>query len=77
MSWECGECGEMEGRAQVRVDSVCHHCGKPLCQKHRIEILDDAFSSESGAVSGEAFHCDSCKQIYHDRGATKGMRVMT
>jgi hypothetical protein len=27
----------------VEVRAMCHHCGKPLCQKHRVLIVDDVF----------------------------------
>ena len=51
MAWECGECRATEGGKQegVRVDVVCHHCGKPLCQKHRILIVDDAFDPSAAS----------------------------
>lgn len=76
MPWECGECGAVEGKDKVTVegkevvvtvDVICHHCGKPLCQKHRIQIVDDAFSSDDKPVSREAYHCDECKKAYHPR----------
>lgn len=28
---------------KINIMAVCHHCGKPLCQQHRILIVDDAF----------------------------------
>ncbi len=28
----------------MKIDSVCHHCGKLLCRDHRRELPDDAFS---------------------------------
>lgn len=28
----------------VKIDVICHHCGKPLCQRHRVLIADDAFA---------------------------------
>ena len=44
MALSCGECGAVHGsRDSVTVEVVCHHCGKPLCNKHRMRIIDDAF----------------------------------
>jgi len=65
MSWKCGKCDAVEGKDDVKVDVICHHCGKPLCQAHRIQILDDAFSSVDGPLSQKAWHCDECKKKYH------------
>lgn len=31
-----------QGKLMVTVR--CHHCGKPLCQRHRILIVDDVFA---------------------------------
>jgi hypothetical protein len=33
---KCGHCSKTE-----QVDVVCHHCGTPLCPKHRVELLND------------------------------------
>lgn len=43
---------EIEERedGEVVVTARCHHCGKPLCQEHRILILDDAFSVDEEKV---------------------------
>lgn len=75
MSWECGECGAVEGKDKITVDAICHHCGKPLCQKHRIQIVDDAFSSDDEPVSREAYHCDECKKVHHPRALPMGARA--
>ncbi len=40
-----------EGKEQkVKIEVRCHHCGKPLCQKHRILIADDAFSVDENML---------------------------
>lgn len=40
---------------------VCHHCGKPLCKTHKINVKkDEAFSSII-----TAFHCDECELKHH------------
>ena len=41
-----GEKKEIDVKISVR----CHHCGKPLCQKHRILISDDAFGLDEEKV---------------------------
>ena len=66
MSWECGECGQKE-KSGLMVDAACHHCGKLLCEKHRIKIADEAFANDSGAISVNAFHCDACKKAHHPK----------
>lgn len=67
MSWECGECGAVDGRDGATIEAICHHCGKPLCQKHRRRIEDEAFSSDDKPLSRVAHHCDECKTTYHPR----------
>lgn len=37
-------------KGTVNVIAMCHHCGKPLCQQHRILILDDAFSVDEQEI---------------------------
>jgi hypothetical protein len=64
VSWECAECGRKEDRV-VRVDAVCHHCGKLLCRDDRIEIADSAFASTLGQLGLTATHCGGCKRQYH------------
>lgn len=63
MKWECGVCGSKE--QQEKIDAACHHCGKLLCSKHRILIVDAAFSSKPGLAGSEAFHCSDCKTLHH------------
>lgn len=70
MSWRCGKCGEVDGKIDNRVNAVCHHCGKPLCQDHRIEILDEVFSSDC-----KAYHCEECKKNFHPRAKPVGLRT--
>ena len=68
MAWECGVCDAVEGRDNVKVDAVCHHCGKPLCQKHqKFHFVDDAFSINDTPVNRQAYHCEACKKLYHPR----------
>ena len=63
MGWECGECNAKETSAN-RIDAVCHHCGKPLCREHRIDIADNAFSRTAMAVP-RAAHCYPCRRKWH------------
>jgi hypothetical protein len=40
-----------EGKEEnVKIEARCHHCGKPLCQKHRILVADDAFSINENQI---------------------------
>jgi hypothetical protein len=34
----------------VNIVAICHHCGKLLCQQHRILIIDDAFSVDEEII---------------------------
>jgi hypothetical protein len=34
----------------VKVTVRCHHCGKPLCQRHRVLISDDIFGMDRGTA---------------------------
>lgn len=64
--WECAECNSREtDSGTVRINAVCHHCGKPLCQKDRTQIIDNAFSSEHGPAGRSAFHCRPCRRLHH------------
>jgi hypothetical protein len=67
MAWECAEdCGEKEQENHPIL--VCHHCGKPVCRKHREVITDDAFSANSNLLGHRAaVHCADCKKDYHPR----------
>jgi len=62
MAWECAECNARED-SQIRIDAVCHHCGKPLCRGDRVELADSAFSSSHG--DQVAVHCRPCRHRYH------------
>jgi len=64
--WTCAECEQPE-RGGVKVDAVCHHCGKLLCASDRIWIHDDAFAVDSRETTAVAAHCKSCKQAHHPR----------
>lgn len=74
MSFECGECGQKE-KDDEKINALCHHCGKPLCNKHSVRISDDAFADFAETVSNIAFHCDSCKRKYHPRATA--LQIMT
>jgi hypothetical protein len=74
MAWECAECQSREGTpvpggardATVKVDVVCHHCGKPLCEHDRFMLVDDAFDLSAGSTP-RAAHCKECRQRHHPR----------
>ena len=58
MAWECAVCRKKEdpsGKDSVKIDAVCHHCGKPLCNdsRHRIVIVDPDFSLSDGVSFSE------------------------
>lgn len=59
MSWECGICRAVEGRDSVHVESVCHHCGVPLCRDDLYIVSDPAFGS------ADARHCFECAERHH------------
>jgi hypothetical protein len=66
MAWECADCGEKE-REGVKIP-VCHHCGKPVCTRHREQINDDAFGAgEISAAPRVAVHCLDCRRDFHPR----------
>jgi hypothetical protein len=64
VAWECAECNVKEDLG-TPIDAVCHHCGKLLCRKHRVEIADHAFSAAPGPMGRTAVHCRACKRRYH------------
>ncbi len=66
MTWECAECHVAEGQG-IRIDAVCHHCGKPLCRDDQQIIPDLAFAAASGEAGAEAVHCRSCRREHHTR----------
>ena len=67
MPWECAECHIPEGQG-TRIDAVCHHCGKPLCQEDRVVFADNAFAVSARTAGAEAVHCRACRREYHPRG---------
>lgn len=71
MKVECAECNAAEDlgsaenkRDAVVIDAVCHHCGKPLCQHHRIAVADPAFAGTRWSQPS-AYHCAACKKRHH------------
>ena len=69
MAWECADCGEKE-KDKVKMP-VCHHCGKPVCQRHREKITDDAFALVANTTTSPvAVHCLDCRRDFHVRATT-------
>jgi hypothetical protein len=66
VTWECAECHAIENR-EIRIDGICHHCGKLLCRADQEVIPDLAFAAASGEIGAEAVHCRSCKRRHHRR----------
>jgi hypothetical protein len=62
--WECGECSQPEDGV-LKINYVCHHCGKLLCSRHRIEVPDGAFSGAVVSLGRTAVHCPDCLEAYH------------
>jgi len=64
MAWECADCGGKEhGESKM---PICHHCGNPVCKKHREMIDDDAFSTTADpAATRVAVHCLDCRATFH------------
>ncbi|MBD0695802.1 hypothetical protein [Streptomyces sp. CBMA123] len=71
MTWKCVDCTQEEKPdGSVRIDRICHHCGKPLCAEDQVLVHDPGFSpSEDGLLLPPAVHCKSCKQAHHPRAA--------
>ena len=67
--WTCGECNAVEGRRiegtdeEVRVDAVCHHCGRLLCATHQRERIDEVFGQGGRAGQVESVHCVDCQAL--------------
>lgn len=64
----------------AHIVSVCHHCGRPVCARHGVEIpSDDAFdgtNAESGIrVPVPAMHCKECADEHHRREAQRAART--
>ena len=68
MAWECAECNVRETDS-TPIDSVCHHCGKPLCPDHVYRFADHAFAEFEGdpPEGRNAAHCVDCRTTYHQR----------
>lgn len=54
-SLECGVCASF-----TKIEAVCHHCGKPLCDECRRDVEDWVFGELVIAV-----HCNDCQRKYH------------
>ena len=64
MAWECSDCDRKEPGG--RKITVCHHCGRPVCNMHRARFDDDAFSNwPDQAATRVAVHCLDCWQSFH------------
>jgi hypothetical protein len=64
MAWECADCGTQE-KGEIK-HPVCHHCGKPVCRKHREMVDDDAFGSSADPTATRvAVHCLDCRASFH------------
>jgi hypothetical protein len=69
MTWECSDCGQKElGGSKI---TVCHHCGRPVCKRHREMIDDDAFSWSDQVATRVAVHCLDCLQVFHPQAADR------
>ena len=76
MSWKCAVCGLVDGRGDTVVDAVCHHCGKPLCRKHQIELFDMAFSVTKVRERVWALHCAECRRSDHPLALRRKRRTV-
>lgn len=62
----CGQCG-----TTANVDVVCHHCGRPLCPRHRLYRKDGVFKKVDDKKARQdgkrvsAYHCRECWRKYH------------
>ena len=65
MTWRCAECGRSESK-KIKVDGVCHHCGKTLCRVHQRAHRDHAFHG----LLVEALHCRPCLKEHHGSSAS-------
>jgi hypothetical protein len=64
MAWECTYCPTKEQRNTKM--PICHHCGSPVCKKHRKMVVDGAFSaSVDPAATRVAVHCLDCQADFH------------
>jgi hypothetical protein len=65
MTWKCAVCGEVDGRKNIVVNAVCHHCGKPLCEKHQVIVQDRDFGHDDDNPRVWAVHCKECRRKHH------------
>jgi NMD protein affecting ribosome stability and mRNA decay len=63
MKVKCAERGEVEAPGLPIL--VCHHCGKPVCARHALEVTRDEAFASTAAVPVSAVHCAECKGKYH------------
>jgi hypothetical protein len=88
MSWTCGECRRTHGEREtgnggpeieVEVNALCHHCGKPLCNREtdsgscQFWVPDDAFSIEDDSLP-VACHCRECAETHHSGARAESPR---
>lgn len=64
MALECAFCDSTE-----KVETVCHHCGKPLCSRAGCRVPVEGDPAFSDKVT--AFHCRECAQKYHGKRLPK------
>lgn len=74
MALRCAICS-----SDQKVETVCHHCGKPLCDTHKVTVYNDKAFADSPfkrfaiwSVGGTpeqvallAYHCPQCKWKHH------------
>lgn len=72
MAWDCVERSEGEGEGEAVF--VCHHCGKPLCQRHSRIFADDAFPVADQSNGSLAVHCSSCKREHHPKASSTSVQ---
>ncbi len=65
MNWECTDCIPTDTSLGAQAEKVCHHCGKPLCDKHAYEIRDAAVRRDKRGRLQRAVHCAECRRRHH------------
>lgn len=75
MALKCAICS-----TEQQVETVCHHCGKPLCDAHRVTVTNDRAFVDSPfkrfalwLLVGDntkpepilVYHCPQCKRKHH------------
>lgn len=53
-------------QCEKEATGVCHHCGRPLCQTHQIELVDERLNQHKEVVT--ALHCQQCRKVHHRFG---------